>query len=342
MRNSASENDRLSTSRSEIVNKRSPRQQRRQYRKALQALLLLLPIIGNALPAFADTYSNGGFALNTNNNIRRYDGYPEMINWTLDNNDPDQHLDRQKTQVNASATMLQNRKTKGCLNSHYGVGSRTNAWNPCDAKDPDMAWFLLTQNDGSVLLQNVRSRLCLQMQSRSDYGFNTMQACDGNNANQKFRINASKVLPPLPLPPSNAVQRAKAWVDQRIPYSQVAYFQGYRQDCSGLVSMAWGLNVNPSPVTSTLPNYSITLTSKDQLLPGDAINNRGIGNGGHVVLFVQWVNKAQGTFIAYEENGGYGRAVKTTLTLDSTPSGFNIREYTSNSIARPWYLERKR
>jgi len=102
MRNSASENDRLSTSRSEIVNKRSPRQQRRQYRKALQALLLLLPIIGNALPAFADTYSNGGFALNTNNNIRRYDGYPEMINWTLDN----RLVGKQKKSIEATSHLF--------------------------------------------------------------------------------------------------------------------------------------------------------------------------------------------------------------------------------------------
>jgi hypothetical protein len=337
MRNSAPENDRLSTSRSELVNKRSPRQERRQYRKALQALLLLLPIIGNALPAFADTYSNGGFGLNTNNNIRRYDGYPEMINWTLNNNDPDQHLDRQATLVNGSATMLQNRTTKGCLNSHYGVGSRTNAWNPCDRKDPDMAWFLLTQNDGSVLLQNVRSRLCLQMQSRSDYGFSTMQGCDGNNANQKFRINASNT---ITLPPSNAVQRAKAWVDLGIPYNQQAKYQNYRQDCSGLVSMAWGLPI--SAVTSTLPNYAMTLNSKDQLQAGDAINNRGIGNNGHVVLFVQWTNKAQGKFIAYEENGYYGKAVQTNLTLDVTANGFNVREYSPSAIPGPWYLERKR
>jgi hypothetical protein len=305
-------------------------------RKVLNLGLFLLSLF-TVSPAFADTYSNGGFALNTNNNIRRYDGYPEMINWTLDNNDPDQHLDRQKTQVNVSATMLQNRKTKGCLNSHYGVGSRTNAWNPCNPKDPDMAWFLLTQNDGSVLLQNSRSRLCLQMQSRSNYGFNTMQTCDGKNANQKWRINASNI---ITLPSTNAVQRAKAWVDLGIPYNQKSQYQGYRQDCSGLVSMAWDLPI--SAVTSTLPNYAITLNSKDQLQAGDAINNRGIGNGGHVVLFVQWVDKAQGTFIAYEENGGYGRAVQTTLTLDSTSSGFNIREYTSNTIARPWYLERKK
>ena len=33
--------------------------------------------------------------------------------------------------------------------------------------------------------------------------------------------------------------RAKAWVDAGVAYSQVTYTGGYRQDCSGFVSMAW-------------------------------------------------------------------------------------------------------
>ena len=329
---------------SDTGDKRSPRQQRRQYRQVVQAVLksfILLPIIGNALPSFADTYSINGSALNVNPYIRLYDTKPEVINWALDSNDPDQHFDKLPTSVNNGAVMLRSRGImskngkSACLNGNYRENTRANAWDSCDARAPAMAWYIVPKNGGN-LLRNHKFGLCLQMQNASNYGFNTMQPCNENNLNQKWSVNASTII----IPPSNAVQRAKAWVDQRIPYSQVKSFQGYRQDCSGLVSMAWGLPI--SAVTSTLPKYAITLNSKDQLQAGDAINNRGIWNGGHVVLFVKWVNKAQGTFIAYEQNGGYGRAVQTTLTLDSTPSGFNIREYTSNSIARPWYLERKR
>ncbi|MCT7969177.1 hypothetical protein NG799_22945, partial [Laspinema sp. D1] len=144
---------------------------------------------------------------------------------------------------------------------------------------------------------------------------------------------------PNPSPVQNIIlNRAKVWVDGQIPYNQGKYYQGYRQDCSGFVSMAWQLPV--SAVTSTLPQYAITLQSKEQLQPGDAINNRGIGNGGHVVLFVRWVDKAKGTFIAYEENGYYGKALQTQLTLKTDTKGYYIQEY--SGISKPWYLERKK
>lgn len=35
------------------------------------------------------------------------------------------------------------------------------------------------------------------------------------------------------------ISRAQDWVNRRIPYSQTQYTDGYRQDCSGYVSMAW-------------------------------------------------------------------------------------------------------
>jgi len=52
------------------------------------------------------------------------------------------------------------------------------------------------------------------------------------------------------------------------------------------------------------------------------------------------VDQASGKFIAYEENGGYGKAAQTTLTLGQDSRGFTIREY--SRISSPWYLERKR
>ena len=35
------------------------------------------------------------------------------------------------------------------------------------------------------------------------------------------------------------INRAQDWVNRKIPYSQSKTTDGYRQDCSGLVSMAW-------------------------------------------------------------------------------------------------------
>ena len=35
------------------------------------------------------------------------------------------------------------------------------------------------------------------------------------------------------------ISRAQDWVNRKIPYSQSKTTDGYRQDCSGYVSMAW-------------------------------------------------------------------------------------------------------
>jgi hypothetical protein len=154
--------------------------------------------------------------------------------------------------------------------------------------------------------------------------------------------------------PTNAVQRAKVWVDRGVRYNwnTAAYpngdlnqygNEGYRTDCAGLVSMAWNLPANGLrvPVTSTLPSYATTLSGPSSLQPGDAINNRGIGARGHVVLFVGWINQAQGKFIAYEQNGGQGKAVRTELTLQNTSSGWTIKEYQA-AAPGPYSFERKK
>jgi hypothetical protein len=123
---------------------------------------------------------------------------------------------------------------------------------------------------------------------------------------------------------SEVFARAQRWVDKGIPYSMSDFFDGYRQDCSGLVSMAWGLGT--SAVTSTLRNYAVSI-AKDELQTGDAINNQGIGANGHVVLFKAWVNNEKTRFVALEENGGHGTAVQTTLTLVRKGAGWTISEY---------------
>lgn len=142
------------------------------------------------------------------------------------------------------------------------------------------------------------------------------------------------------IPGDKILGRAKKWVDQNVPYSQNSYKDGYRTDCSGFVSYAWSLNT--SAVTGTLKNYTNTVTF-DGLQPGDAINNQGSGNNGHVVLFVRWVNKSTGVFIAYEENGGKGKAVQTQLTLirnsNSNTSGY-IQQY--SSIPKTWVPQRSK
>src|SRR5262245_7554274 len=39
----------------------------------------------------------------------------------------------------------------------------------------------------------------------------------------------------------SAVERGFSWYDAQVSYSQSAYHEGYRTDCSGFVSMCWEL-----------------------------------------------------------------------------------------------------
>jgi len=133
------------------------------------------------------------------------------------------------------------------------------------------------------------------------------------------------------------VSRAQRWVTLGVPYSQVSYFEGYRQDCSGMVSMAWDLG--PSATTSTLKNYAAYIL-RDQLQRGDAVNNQGASTGnGHTVLFKEWLNADRTRFKALEENFGRGKAVESTLTLVRKGSGWTIQEYEA-SAPGPYAFQR--
>jgi hypothetical protein len=129
------------------------------------------------------------------------------------------------------------------------------------------------------------------------------------------------------------VARAKEWIDAKVPYSQAAYYNGYRTDCSGFVSFAWQIHTpdgrTHSPDGVTLANQFGSLIEFERLAPGDILDNMQYGDGGHVVIFVRWIEKGV-SFEAYEENGGvnYSRAVATRLTLQALRGGgMTIVEY---------------
>ncbi len=78
---------------------------------------------------------------------------------------------------------------------------------------------------------------------------------------------------------------------------------GYRQDCSGFVSYAWGLD-KPGLVTSAFDEVAVTIPVKS-LETGDTLNNEGIGADGHMVLFWAWADKTQTRFWAMEMSGRF-------------------------------------
>lgn len=100
--------------------------------------------------------------------------------------------------------------------------------------------------------------------------------------------------------------RAKTWVDKRVPYSQTGWLNNYRTDCSGFVSMAWGLD--QSYVTWSLPEVARPI-HKEELLPGDIILNLQR----HVVIFGGWANSKHTAYVVYEQAGTPHKAIKRVV-----------------------------
>ncbi|MCY0948992.1 peptidoglycan-binding protein [Streptomyces sp. H27-S2] len=108
------------------------------------------------------------------------------------------------------------------------------------------------------------------------------------------------------------INRAKLWLDAKVPYSMTEYWtDGYRQDCSGYVSMAWNLGTNEW--TGSLDTFAAKIT-KDELLPGDMLlfhNPADPSKGSHVVLFGGWADQTRTHYIAYEQTKPHTRKLAT-------------------------------
>ena len=130
---------------------------------------------------------------------------------------------------------------------------------------------------------------------------------------------------------NEVLTRAQRWVDRKVPYNQGAYFEGYRTDCSGYVSMAWKLS--NSETTPTLPYFSFRIAKAD-LQPGDILLNTSPGNAGHVTIFHKWANTAKTEYWAYDESGRktMGRAAYRKITYPYTPGHGTFNPYRSNKL----------
>ena len=105
---------------------------------------------------------------------------------------------------------------------------------------------------------------------------------------------------------SAVLARAKTWVDKGVPYSQTGWLGNYRTDCSGFISMAWGLD--QSYVTWSLPEVARPI-HQNELQPGDIILN----TERHVVMFVRWANTAHSAYVVYEEAGTPHKAIQRVV-----------------------------
>ena len=96
------------------------------------------------------------------------------------------------------------------------------------------------------------------------------------------------------------IMRTQRWVAEQVPYSQTSWKRDadgiYRQDCSGYVSMAWGLNENIDFWTGNLNTVSHVISEAD-LKPGDILLSTT-----HTVIFAGWADPAHTLFDYYEES----------------------------------------
>ena len=144
--------------------------------------------------------------------------------------------------------------------------------------------------------------------------------------------------------PQDILRRAASWVDTAVPYSQEAqapdgHGTSYRADCSGFISMAWGLR--RSLTTQTLPMVATALGKVGDytaLRPGDMLDTT---TRGMPVLFVRWSDSGRTTAVVMEEPhpGGVARIDSTYYTTRLlTAEGFVGYRYVRvrNPVAMDW------
>ncbi|WP_167353866.1 NlpC/P60 family protein, partial [Streptomyces hirsutus] len=148
-----------------------------------------------------------------------------------------------------------------------------------------------------------------------------------------------------PPPPSSVraitradiVERAERWVAAKVPYSMSAYWSdGYRQDCSGFVSMAWNLPANEW--TGSLGQYAQKIT-KAELQPGDMLlfhNAADPQGGSHVVLFGGWTDSTRTAYVAYEQTRPNTLRRSTPYAYWNNSAGYVPYRYLGVTASARW------
>lgn len=105
------------------------------------------------------------------------------------------------------------------------------------------------------------------------------------------------------------VERAESWLRPPVPYSSCRYHQNeygiYRTDCSGYVSMAWGLPGIPPSRHGGLDTVGLARVSvpvaKGELRAGDALL---AADGTGAVIFHEWADVERQHYWGFEQSPG--------------------------------------
>lgn len=133
-------------------------------------------------------------------------------------------------------------------------------------------------------------------------------------------LAASIVFAPAPaeaITRKRIMARSKTWVAKRVPYSQARYHRGYRQDCSGFVSMAWKLK--RSYTTRTIHARTKRVKIRN-LRVGDAV-----WKPGHISIFGGWKNKKKRQYYALEQTTWGSHAKKRVRTIPRNAKGLRYK-----------------
>lgn len=130
------------------------------------------------------------------------------------------------------------------------------------------------------------------------------------------------------------ISRAKRWVDLEVPYNQSGRFEGWRTDCSGMMSMSWKL-WQPGYTSRTLAPFGVKI-SRDELQPGDMMLKYDY----HAAVFYKWANSDHTWYWTLEQSGSAGKAV---MRLTRYPywdqagfSAYRPRDYTEIDDYAPY------
>ncbi|MFE7396978.1 peptidoglycan-binding protein [Streptomyces sp. NPDC057557] len=128
------------------------------------------------------------------------------------------------------------------------------------------------------------------------------------------------------------INRAKKWVSAQVPYSMNKYWSdGYRQDCSGYVSMAWNLPGNEW--TGSLANYGKKI-AREKLQSGDILlfhNPADPTKGSHVTIFGGWTDSTHTHYTAYEQTKPHTRKQTTPMAYWTNSAKYVAYRYKSLS-----------
>jgi hypothetical protein len=143
---------------------------------------------------------------------------------------------------------------------------------------------------------------------------------DALTTSGKCALSRAKILASTTSARRNAITRGFTWYDDEIEYSQSAWHEGYRTDCSGFVAMSWQLGSSPTTADFISDGSKWSgLGDLEELQPADAIVRRSNG-AGHIVMFLGWDDSSHSKACVLEQASSAADMqfrVRTTASLES-------------------------